>query len=357
MAQYFTDDFSDFPGAWTERYNAPATGVFSVSGGNLVLPNGRSGDWCARTWDAVGTPTDVEILVMITPNTTSATSIYPLIVRGGGVDEAPTFWTVEVNTSSGTVRTRGQNGSADNPLSVGSSFNIGALSNATPFWIRLKVSGTGDYYLKAWLDGQAEPGAWSVSGTDTAQTPATGGWVGLTTFGLLSANAVTVHQLGVGTDGDAAPASAPGGSGVSTTVSVTTAPAVASITGEVAPAAVQGTISATTSPAQAALTGVAGSASGNIRLSLGMQRERGGYAASLSSLKWCVFNGDHTAVIASGTALTTDANGNAVIDVNDTSYAPGDYVPVLVTDYNAATAPQDRVVRTFFGFVPAQAQP
>lgn len=153
------------------------------------------------------------------------------------------------------------------------------------------------------------------------------------------------------------PASSGGGSGVSTTVAATTSPAVASITGSAGSAGVSTTISATTSPAQAALTGVAGSASGNIRLSLGMQRERGGYAASLSSLKWCVFNADHTAVIASGTALTTDANGNAVIDVNDTSYAPGDYVPVLVTDYNAATAAQDRVVRTFFGFVPAQAQP
>lgn len=141
------------------------------------------------------------------------------------------------------------------------------------------------------------------------------------------------------------------------TISATTAPAVASVTGSAGSAGVSTTISATTSPAQAALTGVAGSASGNIRLSLGIQRERGGYAASLSSLKWCVFNADHTAVIANGTALTTDANGNAVIDVNDTSYAPGDYVPVLVTDYNAATAAQDRVVRTFFGFVPAQAQP
>ena len=148
-----------------------------------------------------------------------------------------------------------------------------------------------------------------------------------------------------------------GGSGVSTTISATTAPAVASVTGSVGSAGVSTTISATTAPAQVALTGVAGSASGNIRLSLGIQRERGGYASSLASLKWLVFNADHTAVIASGSTLTTDANGNAVIDVNGTSYAAGEYVPVLVTDYNAATAPQDRVVRTFFGFVPAQAQP
>jgi len=104
------------------------------------------------------------------------------------------------------------------------------------------------------------------------------------------------------------------------------------------------------------MTGVAGSASGDIRLTLGLQRERGGHAASMSALRWCVFNADHSVVIASGTGLTTNATGVAVIDVNGTSYAPGDYVPVLVTDYNAASAPADRVVRTFFGFVPAAAQ-
>lgn len=145
--------------------------------------------------------------------------------------------------------------------------------------------------------------------------------------------------------------------GASGTVSVTTSPAVASITGDTGTVGASGSIAVTTEPAGVTIVGTAGSASGNIRLTFGMQRERGGYAASLSSLKWCVFNANHTAVIASGTALTTDANGNAVIDVSGTSYAVGDYVPVLVLDYNAASAPQDRVVRTFFGFVPAQAQP
>lgn len=206
------------------------------------------------------------------------------------------------------------------------------------------------------------------SGYDTAQLENAGGTSATPRVAIAarSANATTEDPgsftISTGEQWVAAtiaikPASSGGGSGVSTTISATTAPAVASVTGSAGSAGVSTTISATTSPAQVAITGVAGSASGNIRLSLGMQRERGGSAASLSSLKWCVFNADHTAVIASGTALTTDANGNAVIDVNGTSYAPGDYVPVLVTDYNAATSAQDRVVRTFFGFVPAQAQP
>ena len=95
----------------------------------------------------------------------------------------------------------------------------------------------------------------------------------------------------------------------------------------------------------------------NIRLSIALEMERGAEFASASSLKYNVYNADHTDIIASGTALTTDVNGVAVIDVNNTSYAIGAYVPVLIVDYNAATAAPDRVVRTFFGFVPAAAQP
>lgn len=96
---------------------------------------------------------------------------------------------------------------------------------------------------------------------------------------------------------------------------------------------------------------------GNIRLAFSMNRERGGYYDNATALRYVVFNSDHTAIIATGSALTTDANGNAVIDVNGTAYALGDYVPVLVTEYNAVTTPPDRVVRTMFGFVPAAAQP
>ena len=146
------------------------------------------------------------------------------------------------------------------------------------------------------------------------------------------------------------------GGGASGTISATTNPAVASITGSAGSAGASGTIAATTNPAVASITGSVGTFSGDIRLSLGIQRERGGAAASLSSLKWVVFNADHTAVIASGTTLTTNASGLAVIDINGTSYSVGDYVPVLITDYNAATAAADRVVRSVFGFVPAAAQ-
>lgn len=95
---------------------------------------------------------------------------------------------------------------------------------------------------------------------------------------------------------------------------------------------------------------------GNIRLSIGVQTERGGNYASQSNIKYVVFNATHTDVVASGSSLTTNASGIAVIDVNGSPYAVGDYVPVLLMEYNAATSAPDRVVRSMFGFVQAQAQ-
>lgn len=97
-------------------------------------------------------------------------------------------------------------------------------------------------------------------------------------------------------------------------------------------------------------------ATGDIRLQFSIQRERGGYLASATSLKYVVFNADHTAVIASGTALSTNTTGQAELNLFGTEYSIGDYVPILVAEYNSATPAQDREVRAMFGFVPALAQ-
>lgn len=144
------------------------------------------------------------------------------------------------------------------------------------------------------------------------------------------------------------------GGAATATVGATTADAVGSITAGGGASAV---VAVTTDNAVGAITASGGTFSGDIRLTIGMNKERGGFYASATGLRYVVFNADHTAMIASGSSLTTDASGNAVIDVNGTSYGLGDYVPVLITEYNAATAAADRVVRSCFGFVPAGAQP
>lgn len=150
-----------------------------------------------------------------------------------------------------------------------------------------------------------------------------------------------------------------GGSAVSTTISATTAPAVASITGEVAPAAVQGTISATTSPAVAFVTGSAASNTSDIRLQLGVYTEAGAKKSSVTGLKWIVFSADPFvggSIVASGTSLATDANGICAVEIDASPYVVGDWVPVMIAEYNGALDPWERVVKSGLFFVQAVSQ-
>lgn len=150
-----------------------------------------------------------------------------------------------------------------------------------------------------------------------------------------------------------------GGSGVSTTISATTAPAVASITGEVAPAAVQGTISATTSPAVASVTGSAASNTNDIRIQLGVYTEAGAKKSNVTGLKWIVFSADPFvggSIVASGTSLSTDTNGICAVELDASPYVVGDWVPVMIAEYNGALDPWERVVKSGLFFVQAVSQ-
>ena len=105
------------------------------------------------------------------------------------------------------------------------------------------------------------------------------------------------------------------------------------------------------------MAGASGMPAGRVRLEIGLDHDRGAEAASLAGLTWAVFSADMASLVASGTGLTTNAGGVATIELTSSPYSVGDYVPVLIADYNAATAAVDRTVRSMFGFVPAVAAP
>lgn len=95
----------------------------------------------------------------------------------------------------------------------------------------------------------------------------------------------------------------------------------------------------------------------DIRLQPALDLDRGGDAASLSGLRWVAFTDTTLGTIeASGSSLTTNSSGQPTIDINGSSFSIGDYVPLLITSFDAGTAAADRTVLTFFGFVPATAQ-
>lgn len=95
----------------------------------------------------------------------------------------------------------------------------------------------------------------------------------------------------------------------------------------------------------------------DIRLQPALDLDSGADAASLSGLRWVAFTDTTLGTIeASGSSLTTTSGGVPTIDIDGSSFSVGDYVPLLITSFNAATDPEDREVLTFFGFVPAVAQ-
>lgn len=146
-----------------------------------------------------------------------------------------------------------------------------------------------------------------------------------------------------------------GGSAVSTTVTTTNDGDASSVTGTASSGPVSATVETTNGDDTSAVTGSAANA--GIKLLIGLDHDRGAEAASLTGLRWVVFAADLSTVVAAGSGLATDAGGVASITVAGSGYVVGDYVPVLIADYNAATAAVDRTVRSMFGFVPAVAAP
>ena len=222
MATYFTDDFADFPTDWTEQWNT--AGSWSVTSGDLDVPVGVSNDWRGLSWndiDADADRDDVEILAKFTTPSTLSNALYPIFLRGSGADESATNYSVRVSTSS--FRLYYAN-AADTPVQVATV--SGTWSVSTTYWIRFRATGTA---LKAriWADGGGEPGTWDIEATDSTVSAA--GWVGAAQYA--GAAAWTLHQIGIGTNGDTAPSSAGGGG--------------ATITGSGTPTAQASTVSGT----------------------------------------------------------------------------------------------------------------
>lgn len=212
MPQFFTDDFADFPAAWTERYNAPATGAYAVASGDLTYPSGKSGDWCVRSWDVLDADSDndqIEVLVQLQVSATTSAASYPLVFRASGADEAATLYCIQFTPLVGRLRWYKAE-AADGPATVGgSSADKGEVTGGTAVWIRARVNGRNpdavSLQAKFWTGAfGSEPGAWDVDVTDAS--PIYGvGWCGPSTFGVGASNAHTLLQFGAGTNGDVAP--------------------------------------------------------------------------------------------------------------------------------------------------------
>lgn len=215
MAQYFTDDFADFPGSWTERFNAPTTGTYSVSGGDLTLPSGASSDWTMRSWDDIDGDADrddVEVLFLGVPPAAFDTTYANMVaVRAAGTDENVSAFAVGIMSTHARM---GYIVASDGITGLSqATHGLTITGGSTEVWCRFSITGSGTktYKVKVWTGAIGdEPGTWLLNLT-TANGPDAAGWVGPCTVSSSTRNPWIIKQFGVGTGGDPAPSSSGGG--------------------------------------------------------------------------------------------------------------------------------------------------
>lgn len=200
MATYF-NDCSSVTG-WSERIKTGRG--WASSGGSIEIVAAGATDWNYLTLDEVedSNHANVEILAKYTTPSSLSSARYPLVVRGAGSDESATGYSVRVSSSS--IRIYSCNAS-DTPVQVATA--AFTFNTSTTYWIRFRANST-SLKARVWADGGGEPGTWNIDVTDGTISAA--GWNGLSDYST-TVNGGTVDQIGFGTNGDTAPASAGGG--------------------------------------------------------------------------------------------------------------------------------------------------
>lgn len=209
MATYFTD-FSEYstgsaPPDWTEPYNSqfgwPVEADAGSPGGQRLTverPN-VTAEPHVLTWDDVDSDAerqDAEVLALIEFPSTPDGQL-GLVARATGAEDTEEMYNCTVSLG-GFNTFRFVNGSFTGLVSGTHSFSAGDL-----IWVRFRVNGS-SIRLRIWQDGNSEPGTWDVDTTDSNVTG--DGGVGIYAFSDDLPDAY-VHQVGVGTGGDTAPAS------------------------------------------------------------------------------------------------------------------------------------------------------
>jgi hypothetical protein len=250
------------------------------------------------------------------------------------------------------------------------SFNSALRDYTKKTNILITVAGS-TITVKTWDEGQNEATQSETATYASATEFAAAGYTGFTVWGGSSTagSETSFYFIGVGTAGDAAPRNLPtpvanlaltdasdtsavtGYAPVMANLALTSGGDISAILGR---APVNGQLALLEAADGASINGVAGS---RVKAVCGITRERGALYASATGLRYFVWDASYTSIVRSGVGLSTDAAGNVSIDLTGTGHVAGGYAPVLITDYNAALAPADRVVRTMFGFVPVVAGP
>lgn len=199
MAKHFTD-FSEYPvgpapSGWTQWWGA---NPFEVGVGNILRLYEVSGyPRSAIAWDDVPESVDQEILVKYDPR---STNILILSLRSAGTTSRDGY-VLFVRNDNNVLDLR--RSLANHELTLGTA--AFTVNNDTDYWVRFRVEGS-TIKAKAWADGTAEPGTWTLERTNTELTSAGRMQVGMSGG---TTDFAAIYQVGFASGGEDAPATMP----------------------------------------------------------------------------------------------------------------------------------------------------
>jgi hypothetical protein len=191
---------SDWTARWVTSNNTWAARAKAGAEGGQTLEQTSTVD--ARrllSWDAIDVDADrddVEILARFRTTSTTVDQLR-LIARGSGAAAAEGAYFLGFAGSGDTLYLNKY--VAGVSTAIGSGVAITYATN-TWYWLRFRVNGT-SLSGKFWQDGEDEPSAWTITGTDASIAAA--GWVGV---GVFESNGTKdFDYVSIGTNGDPAP--------------------------------------------------------------------------------------------------------------------------------------------------------
>jgi hypothetical protein len=171
--------FSDtWPGAngaaWSPSWTSSTSSgtVDTQTGAGRLTYNNTSGAYARALLSGVPARANAQVLFSYRWTDNGAKAYFSVNLRGSGgwlnAYRPRSGYGVELSSNSNTITvTEAANGTTTNLASVSSA---GQTTTAKQ-WLRLRVSGS-TIQFKRWLDGQAEPTAWTSTVTDTTVTTA-----------------------------------------------------------------------------------------------------------------------------------------------------------------------------------------
>ena len=193
-------DFSDdpigvgAPDGWTSILGDASNWeiIDDGDGGRALRTLGSSSENNAIRWDDPGSGDDVEILALMEQDDDNS-SIAELMAR---IVDNENYYRADMEPRENIIRLRTVvNGSVVE--SWDAAFTHGTNQKV---WMRMRCEGT-TIRIKAWLDGDAEPGSWQIEEADSSHSS---GHVGVRRFRA----SATWHQVSANMDGGTAPSEA-----------------------------------------------------------------------------------------------------------------------------------------------------